>query len=116
MTPEPVLWNAYSPTASIIDSVEAPSPSSGPAVTLTGLIPDQTTTKGHLAVACIHSGVTALRKQPNIKPALLTHLAKVYGQPVKAEDVMAYLAAVMAHPAFTARFEPISCGPVCVFL
>jgi hypothetical protein len=44
--------------------------------------------------------------QPNIKPALLTHLAKVYGQPVKAEDVMAYVAAVMAHPAFTARFAP----------
>ena len=42
--------------------------------------------------------------QPNIKPALLTHLAQIYGQPVKAEDVMAYLAAILAHPAFTARF------------
>ena len=36
---------------------------------------------------------------------MLRYLAKVYGQPVKAEDVMAYLAAVMAHPAFTARFK-----------
>jgi hypothetical protein len=36
---------------------------------------------------------------------LLAHLAKVYGKPVKPEDVMAYLAAVMAHPAFTARFK-----------
>ena len=44
--------------------------------------------------------------QPNIKPALLTHLAKLYGMPVKAEDVMAYLAAVMANPAFTSRFAP----------
>lgn len=44
-------------------------------------------------------------KQSNIKPALLAHLAKVYGQPVKAEDFMAYLAAVMAHPAFTTRFK-----------
>ena len=43
--------------------------------------------------------------QPNIKPALLAHLANVYARPVKAEDVMAYLAAVMAHPAFTARFK-----------
>jgi hypothetical protein len=37
---------------------------------------------------------------------MLTHLARFYGQPVKAEDVMAYIAAVMAHPAFTARFAP----------
>jgi hypothetical protein len=43
--------------------------------------------------------------QPNVKPALLAHLAKIFAQPVKAEDVMAYLAAVMAHPAFTARFK-----------
>lgn len=42
--------------------------------------------------------------QSNIKPELLAHLARLYGQPVKAEDVMAYIAAVMAHPAFTSRF------------
>ena len=33
------------------------------------------------------------------------YLAKIYGQAVKAEDVMAYLAATMAHPAYTARFK-----------
>ncbi len=44
-------------------------------------------------------------KEPNVKPALLAHLAKVYGRPVKGEDFMAYLAAVMAHPAFTVRFK-----------
>jgi hypothetical protein len=43
--------------------------------------------------------------RPNIKPALLVYLAKIYGQSVKAEDVMAYLAAVMSHPAFTKRFQ-----------
>jgi hypothetical protein len=36
---------------------------------------------------------------------LLAHLAKVYGRPIKAEDILAYLAAVMAHSAFTARFK-----------
>ena len=38
---------------------------------------------------------------PNIKPALLTYLARIHGQPIKAEDVMAYVAALMAHPAGT---------------
>jgi hypothetical protein len=36
----------------------------------------------------------------------MTHLAKIYGHPVKPEDAMAYVAAVMAQPAFAARFEP----------
>jgi hypothetical protein len=43
--------------------------------------------------------------QPNVSPEILGHLADTYAQPITAEDVMAYLAAVMAHPAFTARFE-----------
>lgn len=42
--------------------------------------------------------------QPNVRPELLKALAALQGQGVAAEDVMAYLAAVMAHPAFTARF------------
>ncbi len=53
--------------------------------------------------------------QPNIKPALLAYLANRFVQ-IKAEDVMAYLAAVMAHPAFTARLNPIWCVRVCTFL
>ena len=32
-------------------------------------------------------------------------LAKALGAPVTPEDVIAYIAAVMAHPAFTARFK-----------
>jgi hypothetical protein len=47
----------------------------------------------------------AAAKQPNIPPKLLGLLAEVYGHKVSAEDVRAYLAAVMAHPAFTARFQ-----------
>ncbi len=36
---------------------------------------------------------------------MLQTLAKAYGAPVAPEDVFAYIAAVMAHPAFTARFK-----------
>ena len=42
---------------------------------------------------------------PNIKPELLALLTATYGRPVTAEDVLAYIAGVMAHPAFTARFK-----------
>ena len=46
----------------------------------------------------------AASRTPNLKPALLAHLSKTHGRTVSADDVMAYLAAVMAHPAFTDRF------------
>jgi Type ISP C-terminal specificity domain len=81
------------------------SPTSGPALTLTGLVPDQHHYHGRGGRAYplwLDRGAT----RPNIKPEFLTYLAKIYGQPVKAEDVIAYVAAVMAHPAFTARFAP----------
>jgi hypothetical protein len=43
-------------------------------------------------------------KVPNMPAWLLQRLATISGRPVDAEDFMAYLAAVLAHPAFTARF------------
>ena len=41
----------------------------------------------------------------NIKPSLLAHLSLAYGRTITPEDMMAYIAGVMAHPAFTARFR-----------
>ncbi len=41
----------------------------------------------------------------NIKPELLAHLALRFGRTITPEDMMAYIAGVMAHPAFTARFR-----------
>ena len=69
------------------------------------LIPDLHSYKGSFGGRVHPLWPDRAATQPNIKPALLAHLAKVFAQPVKAEDVMAYLAAVMAHPAFTARFK-----------
>ena len=41
----------------------------------------------------------------NIKSGLINYLSTTYGKPVTAPDVMAYVAALLAHPAFTARFK-----------
>lgn len=46
----------------------------------------------------------AAATQPNIRAELLELLADTHSHPVSPEDAMAYIAAVMAHPAFTARF------------
>ncbi len=101
--PNPTLWNAHSPRQVYLTAPEDRSPTSGPSLTLTDLIPDLHHYNGRGGRAHPLWRDRAAT-QPNIRPALLAHLAKVFGQPVKAEDVMAYLAAVMAHPGFTARF------------
>lgn len=103
--PNPNLWRAYSPKQIYLTALEAHSPSSGPAVTFTGLVPDLHHYKGSFGGRAYPLWGDRIATQPNIKLALLTYLAKIYGQPIKAEDVMAYIAAVMAHPAFTARFQ-----------
>jgi hypothetical protein len=41
----------------------------------------------------------------NTPPGLLSYLGEKYKRPVSAEDFMAYIAAVTAHPAFTIRFK-----------
>jgi hypothetical protein len=47
----------------------------------------------------------AAATQPNLPPKLLNFLSKHYGTTVTAEDFLAYLAGVAAHPAYTLRFQ-----------
>ena len=102
--PNPTLWKAYSPRQVHLTVPEDRTPTSGPALTVTGLIPDLHHYHGR-GGRVYPLWIDRAAKQPNVKPALLAHLAKVFGKEVKAEDVMAYIAAVMAHPAFTTRFK-----------
>lgn len=103
--PNPTLWQAYSARQVHITAPEDRSPSAGPALTFTDLIPDLHHYHGRGGRAYPLWRDPAAT-EPNTRPELLAQLATAYGQPVTAEDVMAYLAAVMAHPAFTARFAP----------
>lgn len=100
----PKLWNAYSQRQVFMTALTADSPSAGAAVSFTGLIPDLDHYNGRGGrVYPLWSERAATVS--NIKPALLTHLAEVYGRLITAEDVLAYIAATLAHPAFTARFS-----------
>jgi Type ISP C-terminal specificity domain len=100
----PTLWKAYSSRQIHITAPEDRTPTVGPALTLTALIPDlhHYHGRGGRVYPLWRDRDSSL---PNIKPALLAHLAKVFALSVKAEDLMAYFAAIMAHPAFTARFK-----------
>jgi hypothetical protein len=97
------LWERHFERQVYLTAIERAAPTSGPAITFTNLIPDNDHYKGSFG-GRVYPLWLDRTGTPNIKPALLAHLAEVYARPISAEDVMAYLAAVMAHPAFTARF------------
>ncbi|MGH9808897.1 MAG: type ISP restriction/modification enzyme, partial [Terriglobia bacterium] len=99
LSARPNLWDAQTASQLYLISLERRAPESGPSITFSALLPDMNFYKGSSGGRVFPIWLDAVASQPNIKPALLAHLANVYAEPVKAEDVMAYLAAVMAHPA-----------------
>ncbi len=99
------LWEGFSEKQVYLTALEAHSPTLGPAISFCSFIPDNDHYMGSFAGRVYPLWRNAAATVPNIKPALLAHLSTMLGRPVSPEDVMAYLAAIMAHPAFTERFK-----------
>ena len=105
LSARPELWAIQSVKQVHITALTRSAPISGPSVTLTGLIPDYDHYKGSFSGRVFPLWRDAAATIPNIKPELLAHLSVSYGSTIAPEDVMAYIAGVMAHPGFTARFQ-----------
>jgi predicted helicase len=103
--PNPELWELHSDHQVYFTALARTSPSSGPAITFTGLIPDHDHYKGSFSGRIFPLWRDREANVPNIPTVLLTYLSQRYNRPVSAEDLMAYIAAVAANPAFTARFQ-----------
>ena len=101
--PNPTVWNSYSTRQIYLTAPEDRTPTNGPALTFAGLVPDLHHYHGR-GGRVYPLWRDAAAKQPNVRPELLGLLAKTHAG-VTAEDVFAYIAAVLAHPAFTARFK-----------
>lgn len=102
--PNPELWAVRSERQVFLTALSRTSASSGPALTVAGGIPDLDHYNGR-GGRIFPLWRDAEATVPNVRPALLRFLTEKYGKSVTAEDVVAYLAAVAAHPAFTARFQ-----------
>ncbi|MEI9990773.1 MAG: type ISP restriction/modification enzyme [Rhizomicrobium sp.] len=102
--PRPDLWSNYSSRQIFMTALESSSPTSGPAISLTDLIPDNDHYRGSFGGRVYPLWKNAVTSQSNVRPELLTLLAKTHGTEATSEDVFAYIAAVMAHPAFMKRF------------
>jgi hypothetical protein len=100
--PNPTLWSIFSARQIHLTAMSSTSPTSGPAITFTSLIPDMDhySGKGGRVFPMLREG-----EQTNVKPALLTHLSARYGRDVEPEDMMCYLAGIAANPAYTSRFQ-----------
>ena len=103
--PNPELWQLRSDEQIYLTALSRTSPSSGPALTFTGLVPDLDHYKGSFGGRVFPLWRDRDASVPNLPPKLLTFLAQKYGAEVTAEDLVAYIAAIAANPAFTARFQ-----------
>jgi hypothetical protein len=102
--PNPTLWKAWSDKQVFVTAPEDRAITSGPAITCCSLIPDLHHYHGR-GGRVYPLWADAQATQSNVRAAVLQTLAKAHGAPVAAEDLVAYVAAVIAHPAFTARFR-----------
>jgi hypothetical protein len=102
--PNPSLWDAFSHRQVFFTAPEDRTPENGPSLTISGLVPDLHHYHGR-GGRVYPLWRNAEATVSNIKASLIAHLALRIGRTITPEDMMAYIAGVMAHPAFTARFQ-----------
>ena len=103
--PNPTLWATHSSQQVYMTALQAHAPTAGPAVTFSAVIPDLHHYKGSFGGRVFPLWADREHRTPNLKTSLLHEVAEALGIDVGAPDLMAYLAAVAAHPAYTARFR-----------
>lgn len=102
--PNPGLWDAYSEEQVYLTAPMDRTPTSGPALSATDLIPDLHHYAGR-GGRLFPLWRDAAATQANINPDLLTLLARTYGKPPEPVDVFTYVAALLASPPYTERFR-----------
>jgi len=102
--PNPTLWEMRSKNQIFLTVPHDRSPSNGPALTISELIPDLHHYAGRGGRA-FPLWADAAASLPNLSTKQVETLASRYGKTVTAEDVFAYIAGIAAHPAYTAKFQ-----------
>ena len=103
--PNDFLWSSLSSKQIFAVALSSKAPTSGPALTFSAGVPEGDFYKGSFSGRVFPMWSDGNAKASNVRPALLAMLSKQYGRAISPEDVMSYVAAVAAHPAYTARFQ-----------
>ncbi|SCE91510.1 N-6 DNA Methylase [Micromonospora coriariae] len=95
------LWSARVPGQVFAIEQHSHPIASGPALIFSALMPDfhNFNNRGGRTLPYLHPG-----GKPNLAPGLTAALSQRLGIEVPADDVLAYVAGITAHPAFTATF------------
>ena len=102
--PNPTLWENHSSQQVYLTALQAHALTAGPALTFSAALPDLHHYNGR-GGRVFPLWADRQGRRPNLKAGLLREVADVLDAIVNAPDMMAYLAAVAAHPAYTARFR-----------
>lgn len=101
--PRSSLWAVSGEHQLFVTEQHAHPTGGGPALTFTHLLPDMHHHSGRGGrVLPLYRDAEA--KRPNIVPGLLDLLGTKLTQPPTAPDLLAYVAAITAHPGYTERF------------
>ena len=99
------LWRSHGARQLYISELHNQPISHGPAVTFTAFVPDMHHYKGSGGGRVFPLYMDSLSQFSSLNDRLIRYLTGHFGVSVTAEDIVAYVAAVAAHPAYTRRFE-----------
>ena len=103
--PNPGLWQVRSaPGQVFITVLSRTSPTAGPALTACGLVPDLDHYRGSFGGRVYPLFLDASGTAPNVVPGLLDLLGDKLGEQVSGAQLFAYIAALVAAPAYVAKF------------
>ena len=102
--PNPELWARRSDRQIFITAPSDRSPTNGPALSVTALIPDLHHYSGR-GGRVFPLWRDAEAREANIPPKLLPFLTQRLGELIAPEEFIAYIVAVAVHPAFTASYQ-----------
>ena len=102
--PRPELWQVQSETQIYVSEQHAHSFTHGTALIFSTLVPnvDHFNNRGGRVLPLYRDRTS---QEPNVAPGLLATLRDLVGIELNAEDLLAYIAAVVAHPIYTRRFR-----------
>lgn len=102
--PRPELWQVQGDGQVYVSEQHAHEFIDGPGLTFSALVPnvDHFNGRGGRVLPLYRD---RHGREPNVMPGLLTKLGSHVGISLSGEDLLAYIAAVVAHPGYTRRFR-----------
>ncbi len=103
--PRPKIWNIEGAGQVFLTAPMDFSPTAGPALTFTANPPDKHHYKGSFSGKVFALWKNAEATETNIAPTAIVALSKAFGAIVNPVDLFAYVAALLASPAYIVRFR-----------